>query len=504
MVRAILLLPRDRRGNVLALTAFALIPLLFALSFGIDYARAMKLQTRMNAAADAAALTVVSTPMMQQTTATAQAAAKATFVAQVTGLAGLTFNASNDLTITVTTSGSLNNGRTVTVTWRGQSANVFSPFLKTANLPISGGATAAAVRAPNINFYVALDVSPSMLLPSTSAGLTAIRAATATSYNTNGCDFACHTQNPHSDNIYVRNTAGLDIWLDSSGKAWAVNRIQSNNVYANNSSGQEVNAGAVSSGQYADGYWLTRNYASLYGGSTTIPLRIDEEQAAAQNLIPVAVASANSNNVTYKMQFFKYDWTHAAAASPVTTINTMTNVNSLSSYTVPDFYASQDNWYRNNCPTSSLCISDMGTETANMLTAMNTTMPAPGDGSTAASPQEVLFVITDGVSDETYSSTRWNREFNPTDLTACTTIKNRGIRIAILYTKYLPEALTGDSWSQSNVAPYLTNVAPALQSCASTQSGGSPLYYEVTTDQSISDALAALFRLTVQTAHLTK
>ena len=83
-------------------------------------------------------------------------------------------------------------------------------------------------------------------------------------------------------------------------------------------------------------------------------------------------------------------------------------------------------------------------------------------------------------------------------------IKNRGIRIAILYTEYLPESLTGDAWSQSNVAPYLSNVEPALQSCASARPDGTTLYYKVTTDQSISDALAALFALTVQTARLAR
>jgi hypothetical protein len=43
-----------------------------------------------------------------------------------------------------------------------------------------------------------------------------------------------------------------------------------------------------------------------------------------------------------------------------------------------------------------------------------------------------------------------------------------------------------------------------LQSCASAGTDGSPLFYTVTTDQSISDALVSLFALTVQQAHLTQ
>ncbi len=50
----------DRRGNVMLLFGLALIPLVFATGMGIDYGKAMRLQTQMEAAADAAALAAVS------------------------------------------------------------------------------------------------------------------------------------------------------------------------------------------------------------------------------------------------------------------------------------------------------------------------------------------------------------------------------------------------------------------------------------------------------------
>lgn len=496
-------LRRDRSGNILIATGLAIIPMVFAVGFGIDYSRAMRLQTKLNAAADAAALAAVTSAMMQVTdTTTITNVSKNMFNGSVAGLPGLSYNPSTDLSVSVSTSGALNNGRTVVVTYTAKSLNTFAGILGYDTLPVAGSSTAAATRAPYINFFLALDASPSMLLPSTSAGLTAIRSATSTSYLSNGCAFACHTQNPHSDNIYVRNSAGQDIWLDSSGNWYPVTKVQNGNVYTTNN----VLVGPTSAGHYADAYWLTRNYGTLYGSSTQIPLRIDAEQAAAQDLIPFAITSASNNHVTYQMQMFTYNWTHSGASSPVTAVtSSMTDVNNLANYTVPNFYASQDYWYQNGCPTSSTCsVNDMGSETKNMLSAMNGLMPAPGDGTTSTTPQEVLFIVTDGVSDELINGSRTNREWNSTDLAQCTTIKNRGIRIAILYTQYLPESLTGDSWSQSNVAPYLPNVAPALQQCASTTPSGSPLFYQVTTDQSITDALTALFALTVQTAHLTR
>ena len=59
---------KDQRGNVLMFYGFAVIPLTFSVGMGIDYARAMKAQTKLNAAADAAALNSVSQTMMLQST----------------------------------------------------------------------------------------------------------------------------------------------------------------------------------------------------------------------------------------------------------------------------------------------------------------------------------------------------------------------------------------------------------------------------------------------------
>ena len=48
---------------------------------------------------------------------------------------------------------------------------------------------------------------------------------------------------------------------------------------------------------------------------------------------------------------------------------------------------------------------------------------------------------------------------------ACTTIKKRGIRIAVLYTEYLP--LPTNSWYNTYIAPFQPNIGATLQACAS-------------------------------------
>ena len=56
LYRPVLGVLRHRRGAVMMMFAMALPVLIFAIGMGIDYARAMKAQTRMNAVADSAAL----------------------------------------------------------------------------------------------------------------------------------------------------------------------------------------------------------------------------------------------------------------------------------------------------------------------------------------------------------------------------------------------------------------------------------------------------------------
>jgi hypothetical protein len=171
--------------------------------------------------------------------------------------------------------------------------------------------------------------------------------------------------------------------------------------------------------------------------------------------------------------------------------------------------------YNNNHLVSGDSNGDMDTYLDADLASMNVTsiMPNPGNGTNNAgdSPQEVLFIVTDGLNDVP------NRQYNPIDWngTNCTAIKNRGIRIAVLYTTYEP---VDESWYLGTVVPYLTSnfsglppdlpstttvgsdpMALAAQQCASPG-----LYYQVSTNGDISAALQTLFQEAVATARLSQ
>ena len=163
--------------------------------------------------------------------------------------------------------------------------------------------------------------------------------------------------------------------------------------------------------------------------------------------------------------------------------------------------------YNNNCLTSSNCNDDTDTDFDNAMSNINSDMPNPGGGTNVGgdTPQEVLFIVSDGVDDKTSSTcsqptigySGGTRCQQPFSTTWCTTIKNRGIRIAVLYTEYLP--LPTNSWYQTGYGSFQPQIATNMQACASPG-----LFFDVQSGGDISSAMTALFQTAVATARLTQ
>jgi Flp pilus assembly protein TadG len=457
------LLPRfsaDRRGNVAMTFAIVSIPILFATGMGVDYTTAGRRQTKMDAAADAAALAAVTPAMLSETQAQAQTAAQNMFNAQASTIPGVS---SIVLTVNVTqTTSSKSVTETAVVSYTAKSATAFAGIIGQKTINIAGSSTATASTAPNINFYVLADDSPSMAIPATTTGINAMMTATAGSppsgTNEGGCAFACHESDPAADNL-------------------------------GNPGGE-------------DNYALAR--------SLGLTLRIDNLTTAIENLASTAAATEVSNNATYKLAIYTFD-TNASQSygygggcsygSPINTIQTLTS-NMTTAQTDASNIALLEVYNNSGLLTSTCNDSDGDTDIDDSLTGINSIMPTPGNGTSqfGDSPQEVLFFVTDGVEDYMNGG---NRQISLLNTANCTAIKNRTsskglpIRIAVLYLNYLP--LPSNSFYTANVEPFQPNIASTLQSCASPG-----LYQEVTTDQDISTALATLFINAVNTAHLTQ
>jgi Flp pilus assembly protein TadG len=419
----------DTRGGVAMTFGLTAIPMIFLVGMTIDYSRSAQVKTQVNAAADAAALAAVAPAMMAEPDSVLQSTAASFFNTQVQGINGLNYDP-NNLAVTVTSNGLR---RSVTVNYSATVNTTFGGLLGESTVALNGTSTATSSGAPNIDFYLLLDTSPSMAIAATTDGINKMVANTKSQGG--GCAFACHESNPKADNL-------------------------------GNPNGE-------------DNYALAR--------ALTVPLRIDLVRTAVQNLTTTATQTQQTTNAQYRMAIYTFDVafnTIALRSSNLSLVQSQAaNIEMLEVY--------QNNWL-----TSSNNNSDTDTDYDNAMQNINQTMPNPGAGSNQAgdSPQEVLFLVTDGVEDETVNG---KRQQSLMSTSWCTTIKSRGIRIAVLYTNYLP--LPSNSWYKTYIAPFQAQIGPNLQSCASPG-----LFYEVTTDQDISAAMAAMFEQAVSTAYLSQ
>lgn len=435
-----------RDGNVAILSAFIMLLCIFAVAMGVDYTFARQRQDQINGFADSAALMAVSPNMMTQTSTAVATAAQNEFLAQLATMPGVTYAPAN-ITVTVTdTPLATGLNRTAVLKYTASSTNIFSSILGVKTLPLGGTSSSTNGISPKINFYLLLDTSPSMEIAATSAGITTMVNATSSQ---GGCAFGCHETNPAADNL--------------------------NNP---------KETSCVSGGPFKNGGEDNYALARCLG----VTLRIDLVNQAVQNFMSYAPQTATKNNTSYQVAVYTMDYSLnniQAMTSNFTSAATATA--NLSAVTV----------YDNSCLTKTNCNNDEDSYLDTSLGNMNSAMPTPGLGTNNSgdTPQEVLFIVSDGVNDYNYNG-RVMAPIN-TQVTPdwCSQIKARGIRIAFLYTTYNP--LPTNSFYVNNIQPFQSQIAADAQNCASPG-----LFYQVSTDGDISAALQALFQEAVATAYL--
>jgi hypothetical protein len=320
----------------------------------------------------------------------------------------------------------------------------FMGMVSINNIAVSGSSTAASAAPTYIDFYLLLDNTPSMGVGATPADVT-----TMVNNTPDQCAFACHQ---------------LDV---------------SPNDY----------------------YGLAKKL-----GVTT---RIDVVRSATQQLMDTATATQ-----TVSSQFRMAIYTFGASAANAG----LTKIFSLSS-SLSSAKTAAANIDLMTVPYQNYA-SDTDTNFDSVFPAMNSQITNPGDGSASASPQKILFFVSDGVADaanisctqptsagqDPQTGTNYTRCQEPLTVANCTAIKNRGIKIAVLYTTSL--ALPTNGWYMSWIDPFNpgpygpsvnSQIAANMQSCASPG-----FYFEVSPTDGISLAMNTLFQKVVQEAHLTK
>jgi Flp pilus assembly protein TadG len=474
----------SRSGNVAVMFGIAIVPVTIAIGAAIDYTRLVTIRTKLNSAADISTLASVSKDSQPFSKAPTQASVQKIFnqaASTVTGATITSFKAT--ITPSVT-------NLTVRVDYTANVALVFAAFLGKPTASVSGTSTASVNAPPYVNFYLLLDNSPSMGLGATATDINNLITLTAGQSSTvspnvksgsiprSSCAFACHQHT-----------------FNSSGQI----------------TGDDVN----------DNYHIAK--------ANGVTLRIDVLRTATQQLTQTAASTETMSN-QFAMAVYTFSDTFQTIAPLSTSMTTVAS----NAAAIDLAYAY---WDQRDAQTSF--------DTA--LSYMNGIMPNSGNGTSLASPLEFMFLVTDGVEDAPVSSASGsgdpadppssylpaNNKANianslagnvnsgrlidliKTDGTSmCTTIKNRGIKIAVLYTPYMPVTSNGfyNSWIASSPLNNNNLVNPndptdsasngigqALQACASPG-----FYYQVTPTTGISAAMQALFAHAVQSVMLTQ
>jgi Flp pilus assembly protein TadG len=216
------------RGNVAVICGIAALPVISATGCVVDYSMASMIRTKLQAAADAAALATVSynspivatTKTMSGSGSVSGGLTYATnfFSAETTGFPGATSSA------TVTKTGMV---VSATVTYSYQSPTFFMKVVGFPNIAVGGSSTASYTLATYIDFYMMLDVSGSMSFPSTPAEQVRLMAVNPDNLHPapsppnsgypQGCQFACHwaTQNTTCQNTSTPLTTTPGPWQGS-------------------------------------------------------------------------------------------------------------------------------------------------------------------------------------------------------------------------------------------------------------------------------------------------
>src|SRR5882757_4399859 len=186
------------------------------------------------------------------------------------------------------------------------------------------------------------------------------------------------------------------------------------------------------------------NYYKL-AKSLGVTTRIDVLRSATQSLMDTAGSIA-----TYPSQFRMaiYDFGGSAQSAGLRSLFSLSASLSSAKSAAGNIDLMTVNGQNDN--------NDQDTAFSTLLPAVNNAIGAPGAG-TSSAPLKYLFFVSDGVADEANGgclkpksgTARCQSPINPA---LCKTLKDRGIKVAVLYTTYL--SLPTNNWYNTWIAPF--------------------------------------------------
>ena len=428
---------RDESGNVAIITAIMLPVLIAVAGFSMDYSYAAYVKKKLDKAAEAAVIGAVS-----QSAATAGGGYSNKSWLQSYGTDIFSGNVSQlsvgNVSKNLTVVSNSSNGVTANISYSGSVPTLFSGIIGINSIPVTGTATATASPITYINYYIVVDISQSMGIGSTATDM---------------------------QNLY--------------------NRVVSYNNGSGGETGCVFGCHVKAAGQTYTNEYLAHNV------SPAITLRIDSAVSAIQSIISDAQAAAGTNqNIKIGL--------YTMSENPVsgTLLNTVSAPSS--NYTSLTSLAATIDLGNN------VTGGDGDSDFVDQLSQFNTILPANGSGASASSPLNYVFIVTDGLIDTPgngCTSGHCTGAFSPS---YCTNLKAKST-VGVIYTTYLPiynqnKSANGYETNYTSlVLPYVNNIAPNLENCATSSS----YYFEASDGPAISTAMQSLFAATQQAARLT-
>ena len=193
----------DQRGNIAVIFAITLLPILAVVGGAVDYSIASSQRTKIQAALDSAILAGAIAGKQSLDAGAGQSTAIAAAKSAASNFfSGNTVGYTASLTSNYTVSGLSLSGT------GSASATVPTNFMKIVGfptIPMTVASNATSTAQPYVNVYLLIDISASMLLPSTTAGITQIMNGQG------GCALACHDKTDGTDSYSWALNNGIQL-----------------------------------------------------------------------------------------------------------------------------------------------------------------------------------------------------------------------------------------------------------------------------------------------------
>jgi Flp pilus assembly protein TadG len=527
---------RNNRGNVAIMAGMAAIPMVVAVGCVIDYTTATSAKAKLQAGADAATLAAVSvnSPIVAnaKTMGSGNGAVTngSTYLSQV-----FQSNYPASPTPSISSSAVNKSGMVVTasLSFSAQVPTSFLGVIGFNNITVTGSSTSSYTMPTYISFYLLLDVSGSMSFPSTQAEQARLQAVNPDNMNPasggngypGGCTFACHftrqgacPQSGSGSGPYQGPTPAVGSATNPSPggycQGFIISRLGTTPISFPGGGNNATNGNNVN--------WNNTQVTSCPAAGTTscIQLRADAVGYAVNRLLADAYATEQANNKTDQFKVGLYPFivqvynNGSSDGSGYANLTTSINGSATSPGTINHAAAQLATLLDTG---NNANLKSGGTDINGALTTANSLITSVGGGANNTDYLPYVFLITDGSQDnQTQWNGSWSGSNHATTVTTsnCTTLKNRGITVAVLYIPYQPiqnptSFAGGEDGAVNAILPYDATYNPGgatgpptipsqLQACASPS-----FFYTANTPADINDALVKMFEQAVKTAHVT-